>query len=107
MIKEGNWGNNILPRLSEVNDVFQSPIIQGALTSVVGAGYVMHPHRHCNYTFPGRKVQGWHKARSMWAECEFTFTKTTRVRLQRVALSSACAPAQITMRGTMSASCKT
>ena len=61
MTKEGNWGNNILPRLSEVNDVFQSPVIQGALTSVVGAGYVMHPHRHCHYTFPGRKVQGWHK----------------------------------------------
>lgn len=61
MTKEGNWGNNILPRLSEVNDVFQSPVIQGALTSVVGPGYVMHPHRHCHYTFPGRKVQGWHK----------------------------------------------
>lgn len=61
MNKEGNWGNNILPRLSEVNDVFQSPVIRGALTSVVGPGYVMHPHRHCHYTFPGRKVQGWHK----------------------------------------------
>ncbi len=61
MTKEGNWGNNILPRLSEVNDVFQSPVIRGALTSVVGPGYVMHPHRHCHYTFPGRKVQGWHK----------------------------------------------
>ena len=61
MTKEGNWGNNILPRISEVNDVFQNPIIQGALTSVVGPGYVMHPHRHCHYTFPGRKVQGWHK----------------------------------------------
>ena len=61
MNKEGNPGNNILPRLSEVNDVFQSPVIQGALTSVVGPGYVMHPHRHCHYTFPGRKVQGWHK----------------------------------------------
>ena len=49
MTKEGNWGNNILPRLSEVNDVFQSPVIQGALTSVVGPGYGMHPHRHCHF----------------------------------------------------------
>lgn len=61
MEKEGNPGNNILPRLSEVNDVYQHPVIRGALTSVLGPNYVMHPHRHCHFTFPGRKVQGWHK----------------------------------------------
>ena len=61
MEKEGNPGNNILPRLSEFNDIVQSPVVHGALTSVVGHDYTIHPHRHCHFTYPGRKVQGWHK----------------------------------------------
>ena len=61
MEKEGNPGNNILPRLSEFNDIVQSPVVHGALTSVLGHDYTIHPHRHCHFTYPGRKVQGWHK----------------------------------------------
>ncbi len=61
MEKEGNPGNNILPRLSEFNDIVHSPVVHGALTSVLGHDYTIHPHRHCHFTYPGRKVQGWHK----------------------------------------------
>ena len=61
MKKEGNPGNNILPRVPEVQEVFRHPVIQGALTSVLGESYIMHPHRHCHFTEPGRKVQSWHK----------------------------------------------
>ena len=61
MTSEGNPGNNFLPRIPEAQEVFKHPAIRGALTSVVGPGYLMHPHRHCHYTFPGRKVQSWHK----------------------------------------------
>ena len=61
MDKEGNPGNNLLPRFSEVGDIVQSPVIRGALTSVVGPDYTIHPHRHCHFTYPGRKVQTWHK----------------------------------------------
>lgn len=62
MHKEGNPGNNILPRVPEVQEVFfRHPVIQGALTNVLGANYIMHPHRHCHFTEPGRKVQSWHK----------------------------------------------
>ena len=61
MEKEGNPGNNILPRLREMQDVAQNPVVRGALTSVLGQHYTVHPHRHCHFTFPGRKVQGWHK----------------------------------------------
>ena len=57
MEKEGNPGNNILPRLSEVNEIFQHPVIRGALSSVLGPNYMVHPHRHCHFTYPGRKVQ--------------------------------------------------
>ena len=61
MENEGNPGNNLLPRLSEVNDIIQSPVVRGALTSVLGSDYAVHPHRHCHFTNPGRKVQTWHK----------------------------------------------
>jgi len=61
MAKEGNPGNNILPRVPEVQEVFRHPVIRGALSSVLGPEYIMHPHRHCHFTEPGRKVQSWHK----------------------------------------------
>ena len=61
MEKEGNPGNNLLPRLSDINDIIQSPVVRGALTSVLGSDYAVHPHRHCHFTYPGRKVQTWHK----------------------------------------------
>ncbi len=61
MDKEGNPGNNLLPRFSEVGDIIQNPIVRGALASVVGHDYTIHPHRHCHFTYPGRKVQTWHK----------------------------------------------
>ena len=61
MEKEGNPGNNLLPRFSEVGDIVQSPVVRGALTSVLGSDYTIHPHRHCHFTYPGRKIQHWHK----------------------------------------------
>jgi HEAT repeat protein len=69
MTKEGNPGNNILPRVPEVQAVFKHPVIQGALTSVLGPDYIMHPHRHCHFTEPGRKVQSWHKD-SYWGHAK-------------------------------------
>lgn len=61
MDKEGNPGNNFLPRFPEAQEVFDNPVIRGALTSVLGPNYLMHPHRHCHYSRPGRTVQQWHK----------------------------------------------
>ncbi len=61
MDSEGNPGNNFLPRIPEAQEVFQHPVIRGGLTSILGTDYIMHPHRHCHYTYPGRKVQSWHK----------------------------------------------
>ncbi|MBW7458753.1 HEAT repeat domain-containing protein, partial [Paenibacillus sepulcri] len=58
--KEGNPGNNLLPRIRELQVVFDSPVIKGALTSVLGANYMMHTHRygHLNKNpVPGN----WHK----------------------------------------------
>jgi len=69
MNKEGNPGNNILPRIPEAQEIFRNPAIQGALTSVLGPNYLMHPHRHCHFTLPGRKVQSWHKD-SYWGHAK-------------------------------------
>lgn len=45
---EGNPGNNVVPRVPEVQEFFDHPTIRGALTSVLGPDYVMHAHRHAH-----------------------------------------------------------
>ena len=59
--KEGNPGNNLLPRIPDIQRVFDHPAVIGALTSLLGPGYVMHPHRYCHLNQPGSGGQGWHK----------------------------------------------
>ena len=58
--KEGNPGNNLLPRLPEIRRVFEDPIVVGALTGLLGANYYMHPHRHCHSNPPGSSGQRMH-----------------------------------------------
>jgi hypothetical protein len=48
MEKEGNPGNNILPRVPQLKQVFDDPNFRGPLTSVLGADHIMHSHRHCH-----------------------------------------------------------
>ena len=45
--KEGNVGNNILPRVPEIARVFEHAKMRGALTSLLGPDYLLNPHRHC------------------------------------------------------------
>jgi hypothetical protein len=49
-----NPGNNILPRIPEMNEVIEAPEICGALSSVLGKDYVVHPHRFCHSNMPGK-----------------------------------------------------
>ena len=58
---EGNIGNNILPRIPDIARVFEDPAVAGALTSLLGAGYVLNPHRHGHLNPPGSSGQKWHK----------------------------------------------
>lgn len=75
---EGNPGNNLVPRVPEVQQIFDHPMIRGALTSVLGPNYFMHAHRHAHLrpggerpeqgtaagnTFvpPDIRTGGWHK----------------------------------------------
>lgn len=58
---EGNPGNNLVPRIPEIQQFFDHPVVKGALTSVLGEGYVMHAHRHGHFNRPGTSDGGWHK----------------------------------------------
>jgi HEAT repeat protein len=56
-----NPGNNLLPFVPELNAVFGDPAVKGALTSVLGPDYVMHPHRALHNNMPGSDAQEMHK----------------------------------------------
>ncbi|SFL44322.1 HEAT repeat [Paenibacillus sp. 1_12] len=58
--EEGNPGNNILPRIPDLAKVFDHPVIRGALSSVLGEDYMMHPHRHGHFN-RSAEAGGWHK----------------------------------------------
>ncbi len=59
--KEGNPGNNLLPRIPEIQAVFDDANVKGALTSLLGPDYYMQPHRHPHYNPPGSNGQGMHQ----------------------------------------------
>jgi hypothetical protein len=56
-----NPGNNLLPACPEIGALFQDPVVTGALTSVLGPDYVMHPHRALHNNEPGSPPQITHK----------------------------------------------
>ena len=58
---EGNLGNNILPRVPELQAVFEDPVVRGAFSSILGENYVMHSHRHPHRNGPHSGGQGFHK----------------------------------------------
>ncbi|CAM4399040.1 hypothetical protein FHS16_001874 [Paenibacillus endophyticus] len=64
LMEEGNPGNNILPRVPDIQAFFETPVVRGALTGILGPDYYMHPHRHCHYNQPANQNPGgglWHK----------------------------------------------
>ena len=52
-------GDNVLARIPELNQVLNAPTITGALTSILGPGYVLHPHHFVHSA--GRADQGFHQ----------------------------------------------
>ncbi|MFC0472152.1 HEAT repeat domain-containing protein [Halalkalibacter kiskunsagensis] len=57
---DGNPGNNLLPKVPELQRVFDHPVITGGLTSVLGENYMLHAHRHGHFN-AAPKAGGWHK----------------------------------------------
>ena len=59
--KEGNPGNNLLPRIPEIQAVFDDKRVIGGLTSVLGKDYYMQPHRHPHFNQPKSEGQRMHQ----------------------------------------------
>ncbi len=59
--KEGNPGNNLLPRIPEIQAVFDDKRVIGGLTSVLGEDYYMQPHRHAHFNQPQSEGQQMHQ----------------------------------------------
>ena len=57
----GNLGNNLLPAIPEIQEVFDHPVVHGAMQGVLGSDYVMHPHRYCHFNQQGSEGQNFHK----------------------------------------------
>ena len=59
--KEGNPGNNLLPRIPEIEGVFDDKRVIGGLTSVLGEDYYAQPHRHAHFNQPKSEGQRMHQ----------------------------------------------
>ena len=57
----GHFGNNLLPLIPELIEFFNDPVVRGALGSVLGPEYSMHPHRALHRNPPGSDEQAFHK----------------------------------------------
>jgi hypothetical protein len=57
----GNPRNNLYPRVPELREVFEHPVVDGALSSILGPEYYLHLHRHVHDNPPGSKGQSLHK----------------------------------------------
>lgn len=50
---EESWhGNNILPRIPELHEILQCATVHGALVSLLGEDYLLHPHRAIHRSVP-------------------------------------------------------
>ena len=46
------YGNNILARVPQMHTVLDCPVVRGALISLLGEGYCLHPHRAVHTSTP-------------------------------------------------------
>ncbi len=59
--KEGNPGNNLLPRIPLVRKVFEDAAVVGALKSTAGEDYYLQPHRHPHFNKAHSEGQSMHQ----------------------------------------------
>ena len=57
----GNLGNNVLPLIPEIQEIFDHPTVHGAMQGVLGENYAMHSHRYCHFNQQGSEGQNFHK----------------------------------------------
>jgi hypothetical protein len=61
VLEGGNPRNNLLPRVPDLQQVIDHPVVDGALRSFLGPDYYLHLHRHVHDNPPGSKGQNLHK----------------------------------------------
>jgi hypothetical protein len=61
LLAGGNPRNNLLPRVPELQQVLDHPLVHGALRSILGPDYYLHLHRHVHDNHPGSPGQKLHK----------------------------------------------
>lgn len=49
---EGRYGNNILARVPQMYEVLECPVVHGAVASLAGPDYYLHPHRAVHSSTP-------------------------------------------------------
>ena len=49
---EGRYGNNILARVPQMYEVLACPVVHGAIASLAGPDYYLHPHRAVHSSTP-------------------------------------------------------
>ena len=59
--RDNNPGNEILGKVSELQEIWNHPEVKGTFASLLGKDFVMNPHRHCHLNFPGTRSQIWHQ----------------------------------------------
>ena len=45
-------GNNVLPRIAELQQILDAPVIHGAVQSILGDGHILSPHRSRHVSEP-------------------------------------------------------
>ena len=49
---ESPLGNNVLSRIPQMHEVLRSKEVDGAITSILGKNYLLHPHRAVHRSTP-------------------------------------------------------
>ncbi|MDA0595524.1 MAG: phytanoyl-CoA dioxygenase family protein [Chloroflexi bacterium] len=56
-----NPGDEINKAVPAIDEVYEHPAVQGALSSLLGGDYTRAAHRHCHRNYPGTRSQAWHQ----------------------------------------------
>ena len=70
---EGNPGNNLLPRIPQLQSMLDDPAVAGAVQSLCGRDALLHPHRYVHARGsdddPANVGQSWHKVAPTLCRC--------------------------------------
>ena len=57
----GYFGNNLLPLIPGLRELIEDPVVTGALMSLLGEHYLLHPHRILETSSPGCDAEAFYR----------------------------------------------